>query len=49
MERLFINLTIFLLQGRFFDIEFDFKGDPLSGHITYCKYITHTPSFICQI
>lgn len=25
-------------QGCFFDIELDFKGDPLAAHISYCKY-----------
>lgn len=24
-------------QGKFLDIEFDFKGDPIGGHITHCK------------
>lgn len=25
--------------GKFFDIEFDFKGEPISAQVTHCKYI----------
>lgn len=25
-------------QGQFFNIEFDFKGDPIGGRIYHCKY-----------
>lgn len=34
---LFNNYLIFFFQGKFLDIEFDFKGDPVGGHLTYCK------------
>ena len=27
------------LQGKYMDIEFDFKGDPLGGVISNCKLI----------
>ena len=27
----------FFLQGKYMDIEFDFKGDPIGGVITNCK------------
>jgi len=27
----------FLFQGKLFDIEIDFKGDPMGVHITHCK------------
>lgn len=27
-----------LFQGKFFDIEFDYKGDPSGGHLTLCEY-----------
>lgn len=37
----FPNLSFyFLLQGKYMDIEFDFKGDPIGGVITNCKWIS---------
>lgn len=27
----------FLLQGKLLEIEFDFKGEPVGGHITHCE------------
>lgn len=30
--------TLVLFQGKFFDIEFDYKGDPTGAHLTMCKY-----------
>ena len=30
------NAIIF--QGKYMDIEFDYKGDPIGGVITNCKY-----------
>lgn len=31
------HFFVLLLQGSFFDIELDFKGDPLSAHIHCCE------------
>lgn len=33
------NFLVYVLpmQGKFFDIEIDFKGEPIAAHITYCK------------
>lgn len=26
------------LQGKLLDVELDFKGEPVGGHITHCEY-----------
>lgn len=30
------------MQGKFLDIEFDYKGDPIGGHLMHCKYMCFT-------
>lgn len=32
----------FVVKGKFLDIEFDYKGDPIGGHLMHCKYISFT-------
>lgn len=34
-----INVSYVSLKGKYMDIEFDFKGDPVGGVITNCKYL----------
>lgn len=33
-----IIVTGYMFQGKLLDIEFDFKGEPVGGHITHCEY-----------
>lgn len=30
--------SLLLLQGKLLDVELDFRGEPIGGHITHCQY-----------
>ena len=32
-----VLMLVIVLQGKYMDIEFDFKGDPVGGAITNCE------------
>ena len=32
-----LSLTLLFLKGKYMDLEFDFKGDPIGGVISNCK------------
>ena len=36
-----LGFYVFVAQGKYMDIEFDYKGDPIGGVITNCKF-THS-------
>lgn len=40
VEQIGLNCAVFN-QGKYMDIEFDFKGDPVGGVITNCKFSQH--------
>lgn len=40
-----VSIHIFCLQGKFLDIEFDYKGDPVGGQLIHCKFA----SFLLKI
>lgn len=37
LPKSFTDTLCFYFQGQFFNIEFDFKGDPIGGRIFHCK------------
>ena len=44
---MFKTLCLSLFQGKYMDIEFDYKGDPIGGVITNCKSFYNIQSARC--